>query len=331
MYLLATELAKDDRFNVSFIVGDFGQKPVEHLEGVTIYRTLDIKKNFFLHSPKIWDALKQADADIYMSEACSLGTCLNAFFCNRKKKAFIYRTASSREANGTYLKQHFIRGLFVRRAFRSADVLITQNEQDQHALSTTAQLSSIVIRNACKINETQIPRNDTILWVGRSLPVKRPDLLLRLAEQLPEQQFVMICPQGAGDTQYPTLQETAAQSKNLTFLEHVPFHEIDRYFQEARLFVNTSDSEGFPNTFVQACKSGTPVLSLNVNPDNFLHQHQCGFCAEGHWEIFVQKVREWMQSDISETLGQNGQAYIKANHDLNVIIEQYKDIFRRQC
>ena len=329
LYLLATELAKDERFSVSFVVGDYGQTDTEQIEGVTLHKSLNVDKNLFLHGPKIWKALKKANADIYMSEACSLGTFLNAFFCKINKKVFIYRTAHTRETDGSYFQQNKFRSIFVKWAFRQARPLITQNNNDVQNISATLGLSSIVIRNACRIRQTLPTKNGTILWVGRSLPVKRPDLFLKLANQFPKNQFVMICPQGSGDTNYESLRKEAEKIDNLQFLSYVPFNEIDSWFERASVFVSTSDSEGFPNTFVQSCKSGAAILSLNVNPDDFLSQHNCGFCADGCWERFIDKFQWLIKANKAEQLGENGLAYIKAHHDLSVIVEHYKETFRQ--
>ena len=40
LYLLATELAKDKKFEVRFVVGDYGQKPTEVRENVTIIKSV---------------------------------------------------------------------------------------------------------------------------------------------------------------------------------------------------------------------------------------------------------------------------------------------------
>lgn len=327
LYLLATELAKDDEFDVRFVVADYGQPDREVRENVILFKSLNVTGNYISQGHKVWSALRRADAQIYMHEACSLGTTLVALFCRIYHRRFVYRTAHSRETNGTYIRENRFRGLFVKWAFSQANPLLTQNEEDKINLHNTVRLSSIVIKNACRIPSETTEKNNSILWIARSLPIKRPDLFLKLARQIPEQSFVMICPQGTHDANYEQLVTEARTIDNIEFIKQVPFQQIDTFFEKASVFVCTSDSEGFPNTFVQSCKAGTAILSLNVNPDGFLDRHLCGFCAEGNWDLFVATLKEWVASSQAEILGANGLTYIKSHHDITTIIDEYKKIF----
>ena len=69
LYCLATELARDSSFEVSFIVADYGQNDVETIEGVTILKSHDFNKNVFDGALQTWRAMKRADADIYFLSA----------------------------------------------------------------------------------------------------------------------------------------------------------------------------------------------------------------------------------------------------------------------
>lgn len=326
LYLLATELARDARFKVSFIVGDYGQPRIEQRDNVTLIKSLNVNRSYFLYAGKIWNALRRADADIYVQEACSLLTTTIALFCKWHHKRFIYRTASRREAKGDYLRDHPFRGRLVHWAFRTAAVLIAQNEEDRLEFRRF-NLESVVIRNVCRLHEMNENRRQYVLWVGRSESVKRPDLLIALARQCPDIPFVMICPRADNDPHYNDLMHEASSLPNLKFIPGVPFDQVDTYFGNALLHVNTSDSEGFPNTFVQACKAATPILSLSVNPDSFLDRYDCGRCANGNWEQFIDLFKALLQPDFAGQLGQHGLDYVRQHHDIRQIIEQYKILF----
>ena len=327
LYLLATELAKDEGVEVSFVVADYGQPDGEVREGVRLYKSLRCRQNPLTGAVKVWAALKKADADIYMHEAASMGTSLAAAFCRRYRRAFVYRTASSRETNGVFFASHKMSGVFVRRAFLAADTVIVQNDHDAASLGHTLGITPMVIRNACRLPAAPETAKDSILWAGRSLAVKRPDLFCDLANAFPQQRFVMICQEGTGDAAYQQLIAKAENIPNLTFLGRVPYHEMDRYFERAMVFVNTSESEGFPNTFIQAAAAGAALLSYAVNPDDFLNRHHCGLCCLGDFAKLTQGLGTLLEQDTYRLFGQNARRYAEQTHDINRIIEPYKVLF----
>ncbi|MHC4396448.1 MAG: glycosyltransferase family 4 protein [Planctomycetota bacterium] len=327
LYLLATELAKDKNFQISLVVGDYGQDPIEKTENLTLIKSLDVNRNLFLGGWKIWRAMRNADAQIYMTKGYSLGTVLYALFCKRYNRKFIYRTASSRECNGQYIKEHPYRSKAFAWTIHSAKKILAQNHTDAENLMAITNVRPEVIRNGHRLNPVAQTARETILWVGRSASVKRPDLFLKLARQLPEMAFTMICQKATGDKRYDGFAEQAEQIENLHFISKVPFSEIDSYFQKAKVFVNTSDSEGFPNTFIQACKCATPILSLNVNPDGFLDDYNCGIGCSGDWEKFVDSINFMLEEQRYIKLGKNARKYVEKNHDITKIIERYKSYF----
>ncbi len=327
LYLLATELAKDPQFDVSFVLGDYGQNDIEMCENVRVLKSAKVEKNLFLQAHKIWQAMKIADAKIYMGESCSLGTALVALFCVLNKRSFVYRTASSIETNHEYYRQNIIRGIAFYWALRRASVIIAQNQSDKVGLVKNVGVDSVVIKNADKIPAQVSKDRDTILWVGRSAQVKRPELFIQLARDYPNYKFTMICQHTTGDKTYPQLVDAAKVIKNLEFIERVPFQEIEKWYMRAYLLVNTSDFEGFPNTFVQACKCGTPILSLNVNPDGFLSEQNCGLCAEGNWQIFGQMLGNILKPENFEKFSAAAYNYVRRNHNIDRIVQEYKKIF----
>ncbi len=327
LYYLATELARDKKFRVSFIVADYGQAAMETIENVTIIKSLDFRKNALTGARHIWRAMKQADADIYFIKTASPGVPLLAWFCKCYKKTFIYRTAHNYECDGTYLKRHFFLGRMFTRALRQAKIVFAQNRTDHADLLRTIGISSVFISNGPRLPELATTSRDSILWVGRTADFKKPELFIKLALEFPDEKFVMICQRATGDDNYDSLCRQAEDVGNLEFHQRVPFDEIDGYFQRAKILVNTSDSEGFPNTFIQACKWATAIVSLGVNPDDFLNRYSCGLSCLGDMGRLAESLRFMLKENRYRELGRNGRKYAEGHHDITKIIERYKKIF----
>lgn len=328
LYFLATELAKDKSFQVFFMVADYGQPEQEIRENVTLVKGVNFRKNALVGARQIWKVCRTIPADIYFAKTVSLGIPLISFFCQLRRKYFIFRTANDQECNGVYVQKHPILARFYLQAIRNAAAVFTQNITDQENLYKTTGVHSFAISNGKRLQPVSFENRKAILWVGRSDAIKRPDLFVKLAQELPNYPFTMICQKATYDVGYEELLSQASQVRNLQFIKRVPFQEIDRYFAQAAVFVNTSDSEGFPNTFIQACQCGTPILSLRVNPDDFLNRYQCGMCAEGDWERFVSQFQQLQDPEMAKSYGENGRKYAEEHHDIRKIIEQYKTIFQ---
>ncbi|MDH4203366.1 MAG: glycosyltransferase family 4 protein [Phycisphaerae bacterium] len=328
LYLLATELAKDDAFEVRFVVADYGQPDEEQRENVRILKSVNFKQNSLTGAVKIWRALKRAGADWIMLETASPGVPLGRVFCRQYGCRMLYRTASQRECDGTYIREKPLLGRLFTRSLKKCDCVVTQNQRDQDLMHNHFGVESTVIPNGHRIPNLAGVDKDSILWVGRSAAIKGPGRFIELAAALPEESFVMVCQKATGDTRYDALRTAAAKLANLRFIERVPFHDIDSCFQSAKVFVNTSDSEGFPNTFIQACKAGTAILSFGVNPDYFLDTHRCGVACDFSQERMTEQLKKMLNEQRYNELGQHGQEYAAANHDIVRIAERYKDIFK---
>lgn len=330
LYYLATELAKDRDFVVTFVVGDYGQPDVECREGVTLIKSINVERNFLLGGGRFWGALQRADADIYLRKGLSLGAALMAMFCKRNGRVFVARTSNSSECDGSHFKQHRLRARALRWALKQAAAVLVLNDVDAANLKASTGITGQVIRNGHPLPAV-LPEDqrETVLWVGRSAAVKAPHRFLDLAEQFPQQSFTMICPRAVDDDSYDQLSARAKAIGNVDFISAVPFHQIDSYFQRAIVFVNTSDKEGFPNTFIQACKGRAAILSFTVNPDDFLNAYNCGLCSGGDEQRLADNLKQLLGPVGAVDYGANGRRYVEQNHDIKMIIREYKTLFRR--
>jgi len=328
LYFLATELAKDESFSISLIAADYGQEEIETIENVRIIKSVNFRQNPLAGAAKIWQALRRADAGMYMMKTMTPGVFLAAFFCRVHHKMFLYRTANTDVCDGTYLQQHRWMGRLFKWSWRSAKLIFVQNAADKKNLENSIGLDSVAIPNGHRLTPPVDRKRDTVLWIGRSADIKRPGVFVDLAEKFPTEKFTMICQHATGDRKYSELMARAQQVKNLEFIERVSFDQVNSYFQRAKVFVNTSCSEGFPNTFIQAAQCGTSILALNVNPDGFLDKYSCGINSQNDIQKLAENLRFMLDDDRYIELGRNGRKYAEQNHDIKTIVEQYKKIFR---
>jgi len=81
--------------------------------------------------------------------------------------------------------------------------------------------------------------------------------------------------------------------------------------------MTTSDSEGFPNAFLQAFKFGVPVLSRRVNPDNVLTRQQTGFVAHDDLDHLAAMVRQLHdQPSRFRSVARSARSYVVEHHEV---------------
>jgi glycosyltransferase involved in cell wall biosynthesis len=214
-------------------------------------------------------------------------------------------------------------------SLKKAKQVIVQNEIDKENLQRLMDVASIVIRNGQRLVKLGNRKRDTVLWVGRSSHLKRPELFITLAQSTPDEKFTMVCQEATGDENYEQLRAKAKDVDNLQFIEAVPFEQINDYFQQAKVFVNTSESEGFPNTFVQACNCATPILSLKVNPDDFINKHNCGISCDGDRRRMTDALKVMLTENYHIKLAESTRKYAEDHHDIKKIVETYKSLFSK--
>jgi glycosyltransferase involved in cell wall biosynthesis len=153
------------------------------------------------------------------------------------------------------------------------------------------------------------------LWVSRCQPVKRPHLFLDLVEALPGHSFEMVCPREDVGL-WESVAERGAKLANLRFIEKVPYHEIQSRYDAARVFVNTSEWEGWPNSFIQSGLGRTALLSLDVNPDGIFERFGLGCFAGGDLEKLKSQAQVMMRDAAGLERMQEGCArFVTEMHD----------------
>ncbi len=343
-YLLASELSEDSDFDVHFVVKrqelpvckKFGKvsmhsygKCFSSLKGKSFLKILPwiADKLVFPHVIAFFVFLNKLDCDVYVQSCAGRLTGLVAMFCRISGRKFIYKVASDIDCDGTYEKRAGIDGKIYKYGIANATHVITISEKQRKLLKAQGIKSSLILCSLPPVKFEKAENKRTVLWVGRCVESKHPELFLRLASELKEYFFEMVCVENSGSEElFGEISAKAKTVDNLTFNKGVPFGEMQTFYGKARLFVSTSDYEGFPLSFIQSMQNGVPVISLNVDPDKVLTEKATGRCS-GSYDNLKKDITELMENkDKWEHLSANAFAYADEFHNLEKAVDKIKKL-----
>jgi glycosyltransferase involved in cell wall biosynthesis len=329
LYLISKELAKNKNIKLSVILA--GENPhfnrVEKLSNIDIYVSIPAKsskKNYLKGFLFLILTLIKINPDVVIKRMGGAISFLLALYCKIFRKKFIFSIAHEDDVS----KKGFSKLIQPLHDFvlNSANLTIAQNkEQIQTLVDWKNKIKNVkLIKSGYKISNVEFKNKSYILWVGRSIKWKHPEIFLKLAKKFPNEMFVMIC-QSFNKKLFSWIKVQAKKINNVRFFEFVPFQKINRYFSEAKIFINTSSKEGFPNTFIQAAKNSTPIISLNVNPDNFIKRYECGFFCNGNMLKLEKYLRNLLNDkEKFQKFSKNCFRYVNENHSIEKIIKEWE-------
>jgi glycosyltransferase involved in cell wall biosynthesis len=268
----------------------------------------------------MWRALREADADIYYYRSAAMWVGVVAEFCRRHGRRLVYAGASDKDFDrdqGGQIRYARDRWLY-RRGVERANAIVAQNERQRAACRATYGREARVIPSCYVLPQrSRSPTSDCVLWVGMLHVNKRPEILLELAERLPGRRFVMIGGPGPDREFYNRIRLAAAALPNVEFKGFLPLAEVERWFDRARVLVNTSLYEGMPNTFLQAWARGVPtVATVDVGAP----VHRVGFTVED--------LRQQVETAFTDpALGAACRDHFERTHSSAGVLARYSALF----
>lgn len=324
LYLLAHALAESKRCQVRFITATAVPVKDQVIDEITVDRrwffaTQPTIRNAWHWLRTLWSSLRRSHGDIFIQRALSSETAIIALYSWLHRKKFVYMVAHEWDLNGHTVRHAGLLGRLAEFGIRYARTIIVQSQDQINLLETNYHKTGSIFPTVYPMGDQVLPFNQRqyILWVGRAETWKQPDIFLAAARALPQLPFMLIMPKGNYPDYYKTIVTQAKALPNVTFIESVNFDQIDQYFQQAKVLVNTSTIEGFPNTFIQATKNGTPVVSLQVNPDNVIGVYQFGKQASGDISEFIESIVQLTtQEDVWQQFSNQARTYALTRHDI---------------
>jgi len=325
-YMLSNKLKKKG-YSVFIFTGDFGQENFTTKEGVNVIKTFKLKGIFNkLFAPfKLFKSLYKLQPSFIFCRANGMELGVAGFYRFFFKVNLIYMGAHDFDSTGEHFKG--LVGAFFKFGLAKSDLITAQNSFQKDNFSKFFPGKKIILFN--NLFEMRLPSKSTrdyILWVGRADVKKRPEIFLDVVKKFPEEKFMMIMPKSSNEKYYYSIRKEALSLNNLQFVERVNFSKIQKYFDKSKLFLCTSSSEGFPNTYIQSGISSTPIVSLSLDPNFVFRDYSIGFNAKGSWSLFLDKIYLLLNDSLLwEKYSKNAYTYVRNNHDVEEGISILED------
>lgn len=198
-------------------------------------------------------------------------------------------------------------------------IFVQHREQLSQLPSHCRSKASVLPGIVDKVTEVKphADREKYVAWVGVLRQPKRADLLVEIARRAPEIRFVVcggptsfMCPPGYGERIVDALRSVP----NIEYLGHVAPDKTLLIIKDAALLLSTSDEEGFPSVFLEAWASGTPVVSLKIDPDRVIERVGLG-AVSGDVDGAITDIRDLMVSPtLRQEIAKRARRHVSETH-----------------
>lgn len=283
-----------------------------------------------------WKAMKKADSDFYVLKVPGHLLPLMAAFCRLHRRRLVFWAQMGFDANPLERSFGGLAGLLQDVGIRYTDTVVAQNHEQKEGFAHNYGIKAHLVRSICdRIATEKTPAEQQltdVLWVGNTHAKKRPEIVFELATLMPDLRFVMAA--NIGDrASFDALHIRAKGIPNLQFLGQVPPAEMESWFGRTRIFLNTSEREGFPNTFLQAWMNAVPVISLQIDPDGLIQEKGLGaIVAEeilatanefpvSFARCLIPYIRIFLADEnLRQSAGRRARSYVEENHSPETVV-----------
>ena len=171
-----------------------------------------------------------------------------------------------------------------------------------------------------------------LLFLGRLVPEKRPDLLIEAFQKLSPPGWKLVLTGGNSDTKKyaERIWNLAAHNPNIIFTGELHGVRLAEIIRGAGLFVLPSDLEGLPLVMLEAMKEGIPVIASDIPPHQELIEADKGFLFQaGDFDSCVKVLQQAIeQPEVREEMAQQAQKHVLANYNWDIITTKNLEVYQ---
>ncbi len=209
-----------------------------------------------------------------------------------------------------------------------ADIIHAVSKATAREIKEEWERDAVVIYNGID-TELFFPRKKTVeqeelrvLFIGRLVAHKHPEVVIDLAKSFPNIKFSLI---GQGEM-YDEINKQAEKLPNIT-LTLIPYSEIPMFYRSHDIFLFPSEHEGFSNALLEALASGLPTIARHSTsiPEIIKDGFNGYLCND--YDIFKDRFEELISNpELRQEMSNNARNSIFP-FDWNNIVKEYEKMF----
>ncbi|WP_318568644.1 glycosyltransferase [Salinigranum marinum] len=281
-------------------------RPVSHL-------------SFLRDVQRIWQAV---DPDIVLQSGAQASTYVLGGFCAFYGTPFVFHWASDADQHGRKVPPSYLGPRLYRLSRAAATLNIVQTTKQREVVNGRSELIPNILDER---REWKQASGNDVLWLGSIRDKKHPERFVQLASELPSREFKMAGGFRGSDQFETRLSRLIAETPNLTHVGSVPREEVPEYLATGRCLVNTSDVEGFSNTFLEAAAAGLPIVSFSHDPNDLIEQHDAGIVVEKTSLSLAEAVERVFDETAWERY-RKGCGEIAQRHEADAIVDSFHTV-----
>ena len=231
-----------------------------------------------------------------------------------------------------------------RAAVRFADGLIVVSEELRSYFKQTYGKETIYIPNAPSVLAESDPNfsygtslglepGRYILFLGRLVPEKCPDLLIKAFQTLQQSGWKLVLVGGTSDTGEYTQQlvNLTQKSTDVVFAGELQGARLAEIIRGAGLFVLPSELEGLPLAMLEAMQAGVPVIASDIPVHKRLIDQKRGMLFTVNDQDSCVRSLDWAIHHPQElaVMARNAQEYVKAFYNWDDITTKTWDLYNQ--
>lgn len=257
----------------------------------------------FFDVVRLYRTLARERPDIILQYVGSAHLGIAALYAQYHRCKLIWRVTNNPsvepETASWWQPHRWLERLFLSFGVRNATLVLAQTQYQRARVTEAFPRTPVQVLANFHPTPPDCGRNGAVVkqvaWVANLKPLKNPGAFVRLARRFAHRLDVRFVMAGnATDEPNWTKRQLAeiAATSNLEYRGALSQRDVNALLEHTDLLVNTSDHEGFSNTFIQAWMRRVPVVSLRVDPDQLLSRGGLGAVTTGDEETLYERVAE---------------------------------------